>query len=169
MNVYIQQVFPDKTVFGNNLQDFCISDFEEIPQQEEAEGKETVMNLLHNSVTRADTSNGTEQNDRFQSIIDFPNFLLIVLKVSMMKIAGFDYKAFKLDDKELLVEFKKVLDGKEPEQRQDFAREFAFNLLRLGIYWTTTSFIILFPTKSYLVIIHGSCSIINSKTARAIL
>lgn len=130
MNVYIQQVFPDKTVFGNNLQDFCISDFEEIPQQEEAEGKETIMNLLHNSVTRADISNVTEQNDRFQSIIDFPNFLLVVLKVTMMETAEFDYKAFKLDDKELLVEFKKVLDGKEPEQRQDFAREFAFNLLK---------------------------------------
>ena len=130
MNVYIQQVFPDKTVFGNNLQDFCISDFEEIPQQDEAEGKGTIMNLLHNSVTKADTSNVIEQNDRFQSIIDFPNFLLVVLKVTMMETAEFDYKAFKLDDKELLIEFKKVLDGKEPEQRQNFAREFAFNLLK---------------------------------------
>ena len=130
MNVYIQQVFPDKTVFGSNLQDFCIEDFMEIPQQNEAEGKETIMNLLHNSVTRADTSNITDQNDRFQSIIDFPNFLLIVLKVSMMKIEGFDYKAFKLDDKELLIEFKKAFDGKEPEQRLNFVREFAFNLLK---------------------------------------
>ena len=130
MTVYVQQVFPDKTVFGNNLQDFCISDFEEIPQQDEAEGKETIMNLLHNSVTKADTSNVIEQNDRFQSIIDFPNFLLVVLKVTMMETAEFDYKAFKLDDKELLIEFKKVLDGKEPEQRQNFAREFAFNLLK---------------------------------------
>lgn len=128
------------------------------------------MNLLHNSVTKADTSNVIEQNDEFQSIIDFPNFLLVVLKVTMMETAEFDYKAFKLDDKELLIEFKKVLDGKEPEQRQNFARKFAFDLLKArGIYWTTTSFIILFPTKSYLVIIHGSCSIINSKTARAIL
>jgi len=130
MTVYVQQVFPDKTVFGNNLQDFCISDFEEIPQQDEAEGKGTIMNLLHNSVTKADTSNVIEQNDRFQSIIDFPNFLLVVLKVTMMETAEFDYKAFKLDDKELLIEFKKVLDGKEPEQRQNFAREFAFNLLK---------------------------------------
>ena len=130
MNVYIQQVFPDKTVFGSNLQDFCIEDFMEIPQQDEAEGKETIMNLLRNPVTKVDASNATDQNDRFQSIIDFPNFLLIVLKVSMMKIEGFDYKAFKLDDKELLIEFKKALDGKEPEQRLNFAREFAFNLLK---------------------------------------
>lgn len=86
MNVYIQQVFPDKTVFGNNLQDFCISGFGEIPQQDGAEGKETIMNLLHNSVTRADTSNITAQNDRFQSIIDFPNFLLIVLNNTLLII-----------------------------------------------------------------------------------
>lgn len=130
MNVYIQQVFPDKTVFGSNLQDFCIEDFMEIPQQDEAEGKETIMNLLRNPVTKVDASNATDQNDRFQSIIDFPNFLLMVLKVTMMKTSGFDYKAFKLDDKELLIEFKKALDGKEPEQRLNFAREFAFNLLK---------------------------------------
>lgn len=130
MNVYIQQVFPDKTVFGSNLQDFCISGFEEIPQQNETEGKETIMNLLRNPVTKAETSNTTDQNDRFQSIIDFPNFLLIALKVTMMETAGFDYKSFKLDDKELLIEFKKVLDDKEPEQRQNFAREFAFSLLK---------------------------------------
>ena len=130
MNVYIQQVFPDKTVFGTNLQHFCIEDFMAIPQQNEKEGKTTIMNLLSAPIAQTGKSNTKDQNDRFQSIIDFPNFLLIVLKVTMMKSFGFDYKAFKLDDKELLIEFKKVLDGKEPEQSQDFAREFAFNLLK---------------------------------------
>ena len=130
MNVYIQQVFPDKTVFGTNLQDFCIEDFMEIPQQDETDGKETIMNLLRNPVTKVDTSCKADQNDRFQSIIDFPNFLLIVLKVTIMKTQEFDYKDFKLDDKELLIEFKNALDGRKPEQKQDFAREFAFNLLK---------------------------------------
>lgn len=130
MNVYIQQVFPDKTVFGSNLQDFRIKDFMAIPQQNEEEGKTTIMNLLSAPIAQTGKSNTKDQNDRFQSIIDFPNFLLIVLKVTMMKSFGFDYKAFKLDDKELLIEFKKVLDGKEPEQSQNFAREFAFNLLK---------------------------------------
>lgn len=130
MNVYIQQVFPDKTVFGSNLQDFRIKDFMAIHQQNEEEGKTTIMNLLSAPIAQTGKSNTKDQNDRFQSIIDFPNFLLIVLKVTMMKSFGFDYKAFKLDDKELLIEFKKVLDGKEPEQSQNFAREFAFNLLK---------------------------------------
>lgn len=130
MNVYILQVFPDKTVFGSNLQDFRIKDFMAIPQQNEEEGKTTIMNLLSAPIAQTGKSNTKDQNDRFQSIIDFPNFLLIVLKVTMMKSFGFDYKAFKLDDKELLIEFKKVLDGKEPEQSQNFAREFAFNLLK---------------------------------------
>ena len=130
MNVYIQQVFPDKTVSGSNLQDFRIKDFMAIPQQNEEEGKTTIMNLLSAPIAQTGKSNTKDQNDRFQSIIDFPNFLLIVLKVTMMKSFGFDYKAFKLDDKELLIEFKKVLDGKEPEQSQNFAREFAFNLLK---------------------------------------
>lgn len=130
MNVYIQQVFPDKTVFGSNLQNFRIKDFMAIPQQNEEEGKTTIMNLLSAPIAQTGKSNTKDQNDRFQSIVDFPNFLLIVLKVTMMKSSGFDYKAFKLDDKELLIEFKKVLDGKEPEQSQNFAREFAFNLLK---------------------------------------
>ena len=39
MNVYIQQVFTDITVFGRNLQDFCIEDFDGIPQQDKTEGK----------------------------------------------------------------------------------------------------------------------------------
>ena len=130
MNVYIQQIFPDKIVFGSNMQDFCIRDFGEIPQQDETEGKETIMNLLRNPVTKADTSCKADQNDRFQSIIDFPNFLLIVLKVTMMKTLGFDYKAFKLDDKELLIEFKNTLDSMLPEQKPNFVRDFAFNLLK---------------------------------------
>lgn len=130
MNVYIQQIFPDKIVFGSNMQDFCIRDFGEIPQQDETEGKETIMNLLRNPVTKADTSCKADQNDRFQSIIDFPNFLLIVLKVTMMKTSGFDYKAFKLDDKELLIEFKNTLDCMLQEQKPNFVRDFAFNLLK---------------------------------------
>ena len=88
------------------------------------------MNLLRNPVTKAETSCKVDQNDRFQSIIDFPNFLLIVLKVTRMKSPGFDYKAFKLDDKELLVEFRNALDGIKAEERKDFATGFAFNLLK---------------------------------------
>lgn len=88
------------------------------------------MNLLRNPVTKADTSCKVDQNDRFQSIIDFPNFLLIVLKVTMMKTSAFDYKAFKLDDKELLIEFKNTLDSMLPEQKPNFVRDFAFNLLK---------------------------------------
>ena len=45
------------------------------------------------------------QGEDFLPIIDFPNFLLIVLKITRMSEEGFDPAAFNLDDKELKNEF----------------------------------------------------------------
>ena len=42
------------------------------------------------------------QGEDFLPIIDFPNFLLIVLKITRMSEEGFDPAAFNLDDKELI-------------------------------------------------------------------
>ena len=52
----------------------------------------------------------SEQNDKFQPIIDFPNLLLIVLKITMMEYEDFNPLEFTLDDKELLNEFIKALN-----------------------------------------------------------
>lgn len=132
MNAYIQQTFPDKQVFGNSLNEFVINDFSQIPACDESEGKETIINLLSKPIEQQYSSTAYEQSDKFQPIIDFPNFLLIVLKVTMMNQEGFVPSYFILDDKELLDEFKKSLDG--AADKANFAKQFAFNLLKAKFF-----------------------------------
>ena len=66
-----------------------------------------------------------EQLDAFQPIIDFSNFLLIVLKLTRIREEeAFSPVSFNLDDKELLNEFGKLsLD-------EAFVKEFGYNLLK---------------------------------------
>ena len=64
------------------------------------------------------------QGEDFLPIIDFPNFLLIVLKITRMSEEGFDPAAFNLDDKELINEFTNArLDT-------DAVKAFAYTLLK---------------------------------------
>lgn len=128
MNVYIQQAFPDGNIFGYNLNKFEIKGFDEIPEQDGFEGKDTILNLLQKPIKKIEDSTGAEQNDKFQPIIDFPNFLLIVLKVTKMEFEDFDPLVFILDDKELLNEFLDAL--KSVDDKAEFAKLFAFNLLK---------------------------------------
>ncbi len=128
MNVYIQQVLPINNVFGNNLHKFKIECFGDIPEQDEADGKESIKALLKHPISKMEEVSASEQKDKFQPIIDFPNFLLIVLKVTMMEYEDFDPTEFTLDDKELLNEFCKVLD--DIDDKAGFAKEFVFNLLK---------------------------------------
>ena len=132
MNIYIQQALPDDSVFGYNLHKFKIDGFNAIPVQDESEGKDTIMNLLQNPISRIEDSINIEQNDKFQPIIDFPNFLLIVLKVTRMELGNFNPLEFSLDDKELLNEFLKAL--KSISDKAEFAKHFAFNLLKAKFY-----------------------------------
>jgi len=132
MNVYIQQVFPNSEIFGYNLHKFKISSFKEIPKQDESQGQDTIINLLQKPAGKIEGDNSIEQNDKFQPIIDFPNFLLIVLKLTRMESKDFNPINFILDDKELLNEFNKALDAES--DRAKFARKFAFNLLKAKFF-----------------------------------
>ena len=63
-------------------------------------------------------------NDCFQPIMDFPNFLLIVLKITrLLNEDDFNPLSFTLDDKELIREFNKV------NLTPKFVKDFAYNLL----------------------------------------
>ena len=128
MNIYIQQAFPEEAVFGPNLKDFKIQEFDQIPKQDVSKGKASILSLLQGKIERIDESDDPMKNDKFQPIIDFPNFLLIVLKLTLFKSPkDFDPSKFSLDDKELLNEFEVV---KEIENKELFAKKFAFNLLK---------------------------------------
>ena len=128
MNIYIQQAFPSSEIFGEHMDKFKISNFSEIPPQKEEEGKDTILNFLQKPIGKVELVNSIEQNDRFQPIIDFPNFLLIVLKLTRMKSDSFHPAEFILDDKELLNEFTKAL--KSVDDKKEFARTFSFSLLK---------------------------------------
>ncbi len=128
MNIYIQQAFPDYSIFGNKLCDFLIEDFSEIPEQDASEGKDTIISLMRKDAGAVEDTSEILQVDKFQPIIDFPNFLLTVLKVTRIGQGDFDSFAFTLDDKELLNEFQTAIES--ANDKTEFARQFAFNLLK---------------------------------------
>ncbi len=129
MNIYIQQAIPNADkVFGSQLHKFVIDSFEGIPEQKESEGKATILDLLRRPIEKVDESSDIGKSDKFQPIIDFPNFLLIVLKVTLMKYEGFEPLNFTLDDKELLNEFSKAFLFEKDKAL--FAKRYAYNLLK---------------------------------------
>ena len=137
MNVYVQQnmtKLDKEAVFGKTLIEFIPNNFEDIQiQYKRGHDKETESLSIENII---DLNVGNwvkleaeiEKKDSFQQIIDFPNFLLIVLKFTRMTEPGFDPIKFQLDDKELLNEFD------EARFNAETVRLFAFNLLKCRFF-----------------------------------
>jgi len=130
MNVYVQQKYDAKTerkedvirIFGPKLSDFMISTFDELPPVQGSIEKLSINKLLerNTSTIKSDDTVG----DSFQPIIDFSNFLLIVLKLTRIEDESFQLEEFILEDKELLNQFgKAVID-------QSFVKKFGYNLLK---------------------------------------
>jgi uncharacterized protein with ParB-like and HNH nuclease domain len=140
MGVYIQQKYDNKTaakIFGNNLDGFAISSFDDLLEvggsdgdnsskktKNDDIGKKTINELIGEKLSDNPQVKESEK-DNFQPIIDFANFLLIVLKITRMEENAFAPTEFTLDDKELIKEFDKLtaIDIK-------FVKTFAFNLLK---------------------------------------
>ena len=134
MSFYIQQKLPGMTsVFGKTMESFEIESFDDFPTSSAGAGSslgiKTISELLNASVRKLESVDEDDQNDSFQPIIDFPNFLLIVLKITrMQKEKDFNPLSFTLDDKELIKEFEKV------KLTPKFVKDFAFNLLLAKYY-----------------------------------
>ena len=83
------------------------------------------------------SENKKEEQDRFESIINFPNFLLHVLKIMYRFWDGYDeatHEEIKLDDKRLLQIFDNVIDSKSvKENRQSFIKKFIVELLKIRL------------------------------------
>ena len=128
MSFYIQQKLPEKEVFDTTMDDFIIESFDEFPDSNvsssSSSGMKTISELLNSPMKKVDEDDEIDNNDHFQPIIDFPNFLLIVLKITRLwNEDDFNPLSFTLDDKELVKEFEKV--NLTPE----FVKDFAYNLL----------------------------------------
>ena len=128
MNVYIQQKYSTdrksaEQIFGKSLGDFgYITDFDALPDVEDNTNTLKISELI-NYKSSDSQQNEEDKIDTFQPIMDFSNFLLVVLKLTRMEESGFDPTSFNLDDKELIHEFDKVKVDK------GFVKRFGFNLL----------------------------------------
>ena len=127
MNVYIQQNLKYDKVFGKSYNEFLPQSYDDIKDLELTAGVEKEGNrisleqIIDTGTKNVEKEERDNKTDSFQPIIDFSNFILIVLKITLMKRPGFEPVDFNLDDKELLREF----DVAKVEPRQ-----FCFNLLK---------------------------------------
>lgn len=123
MNVYIQQRYQESSIFGDSLCEFTVSDFDAIPSVDSKLNTYKINELINYKSAGFQPEN-EDKIDTFQPIIDFSNFLLIVLKITRMEESGFDPKSFNLDDKELIREFDKIQIDTE------FVKKYCFSLLK---------------------------------------
>lgn len=130
MNTYIQTKSGVEAYFVNNLKGFGYFDstFDELPAVNASEIEtptlEELINSTENQTDKKPDKDVDSKNSMFQPIIDFPNFLLIVLKISLLKENKLKLESFVLDDKELINEFD------EETLNPSFAKIFCFNLLK---------------------------------------
>lgn len=135
MSLYIQHKFPKSEVFGDALDNFVISEFANIPPQDASADKRSIKELMLQPISNnVDNERELFRTEQFQPIIDFPNFLLIVLKLTLVRGEWCDdatKKTCALDDKELLKELNRVLSQNRVKTNSaEFARQFLFNLLK---------------------------------------
>lgn len=132
MSVYIQQKLQKQTgIFGKDMSGFLPGTFDDVCYAlNNNDGNiemRSIESLLDEAVYKKEGKEVVDRNDSYLPIIDFPNFLLIVLKITIMRrtdtgVAPLD---IALDDKELIKEFDKVKN-----LTPDFVKLFAYNLLR---------------------------------------
>lgn len=131
MSVYVQQKYLNPIVFGKNHNEFILSHFDELPNVETDNGSKRIVDFLSISIT-SHQINEDDKADSFQPIIDFSNFLLVVLKITRLEESSFDPIQFNLDDKALITEFDQVQKlGLFDEM---FAKKFGYNLLKARFF-----------------------------------
>lgn len=147
MDRYVQYGFSRdvrKSIFGKDLNDTAIifdtvdgfdkiadlikvsNDKKKVKTEKEGNGKnsDSILTIFNSAITREDKKKVDDEGDeRFSSIINFPNFLLQTLKV--LKKGGMSEDQLPLDDKRLLNVFE---DAKVDEC--DSAKEFIIALLK---------------------------------------
>ena len=127
MNVYVQSRYVQAAnVFVDSLRIFSpsIKSFKDLPVVGGSEDSYSLDDFIKGIKATEGRQKKVKSTGMFQPIIDFPNFLLIVLKITLMNRTNFDLDKFILDDKELINAF----DEAKPDRA--FAKVFAFNLLK---------------------------------------
>lgn len=156
MNGYVQMHFNNKnnvrdSLFGNNNQDNIPPDnWEEYKTvinkelEDKCESGSTISDIIKKSNIDRDGDEHPDDNTkiRFESIIEFPYFLLHTLKV-LVDVKGITFEdgskhsiSEQLDDKKLIDNFDEIIkngimdDKKISESKDEFSREFIICLIR---------------------------------------
>lgn len=125
MNHYIQQKYHQAELFGNDYSSFNEIDEFNVKLESKENNYHSLNELLTLKIPKKPGKDNKEREDSFQAIIDFPNFLLIVLKLTrILKEDNFEPDSFSLDDKELINEFNKF------ETTKRNAKLFIHNLVK---------------------------------------
>lgn len=133
MNSYVQMNFDVKVrngIFSEDWSSLCqsIKDFDsiksKIPLENESEDKTSLIDILRNNrIFKISTALPDDENERFESTISFPNFLLQVNAV-MKKLGEEDSS---LDDKSFLINLSWAWST--PQKSKDFL----FHLLKCRV------------------------------------
>lgn len=116
---------------ANNWNKLTVNSFDELANKveyKEDSDDSTYLNLkeivAHNGNFEDNTDHKEDAPERFTSIINFPNFLLHILRIQTKE-------DISLDDKRLLEPFKEQLKSLgTKEEKETFVKRFAFNLLK---------------------------------------
>lgn len=128
MNVYIQQKYKSEVIFGRTYSEFRVKSFDDLPDLKSDSGKKSILDLVNGKFSDL-ILESDDKLDSFQPIIDFSNLLLIVLKITRLRLNNIDVNNFTLDDKELIREFDRLkADG--IQLNTAFVKEFGINLLK---------------------------------------
>lgn len=147
MNRYVQAGFnvqERKAVFGNSAEGFkatcfagltTVLDLRNCPEVLERPSFNSKLSfgeaLEKGKAIKLSTGSDADKDEgrleRFSSVIDFPNFLMHVLRVYLLQKSS--SKRFALDDKELITAFKDCF-GVRGEGQAERVKEFVFTLLK---------------------------------------
>lgn len=135
MFVYVQQKSKNTSIFGEDLCDFVSSSFDDIDIKNDANMKSglSIDKLIayDGFGVISEKDKNKDKPDSFQPIINFSNFLLIVLKLTRTMLEkDFVPTGFNLDDKELINEF----NDKKIKIDASWVKVFGFNLIKAKFF-----------------------------------
>ena len=151
MTGYVQMHFtpnPRKEIFGNDWTCLQKNSFEDLMNcfgyYRQNQETKSITDIIQPdfAVKDVDGEDKDGKHIRFESIIDFPHFLLHALRVFIdAKGWSNDVNVQKLlDDKKLITDFDAVLNKKYTDKSEVFAKEFISRLLKLR--WLFDKYII---------------------------
>lgn len=112
---------------GKNLEEIANLIYEDNEDNKQSTLERSILEIIssNESTKQVDTHKAEESPDRFTSVVNFPNFLLHVLRI-------YTGKDISLDDKRLIELFDVELDQFEddPSGKLNFVKTFGFSLLK---------------------------------------